>query len=604
MSLIYTDYLSRDSDFADLIRESSNYSPGTLASFTIAKSTYIVADAFYGDGIGLFEIQSNGRLVVKDLFQYSSDLLGYERVSRSEIQLVETADGSTVAYFVPMKGTLEDEIVSLAINAKGEARLVDVMRADVTEASDIATMTVGDARFVFYSGEDVTSYEVASYRVSSNGELSAVDGIDPPGTGVFAGVAAASFGKKTYAIVTGGEEDESVSVYRATSDGAFSKVSEISTDDIVTQTTLDRIRDLETVKIGGKTFVFAKAGSDVTVMELSRKGELQIVAHEESDYGYDELGNAGTLETFTYDGQTYLVASGSDSSSSSGSGLSLMSVSKYGALTQLDSEAFKSLGGSVVTIGKKVFFVEAVNDDQALRSYRFVDDYDKIEGNRGNNTLAGTDEDDRLYGFGGKDKLLGGLGDDLLEGGKGNDKLEGGAGTDKLYGEGGNDTLYGDPTDSIFASGDDWLFGGLGNDKLFGGGSNDTLSGEQGKDRLFGGTGDDELSGGKGSDRLYGEDGDDRLSDGDGKDILYGGAGDDVFVLAPDGDLDRIADFEAGDDLIDLTAYGKGVDFLDLKIRASGDDVLIIAAKDQLLVSAEEGRLKIGDIGIDDFLFA
>jgi hypothetical protein len=55
-------------------------------------------------------------------------------------------------------------------------------------------------------------------------------------------------------------------------------------------------------------------------------------------------------------------------------------------------------------------------------------------GNSGNNTLIGTDFDDRLYGFGGNDSLIGGNGNDWLFGGIGNDTLIGGAGDDMFFG--------------------------------------------------------------------------------------------------------------------------------------------------------------------------
>jgi Ca2+-binding RTX toxin-like protein len=73
-----------------------------------------------------------------------------------------------------------------------------------------------------------------------------------------------------------------------------------------------------------------------------------------------------------------------------------------------------------------------------------------------------------------------------------------------------------------------------------------TLTGDARDDLLVGGMGNDVLSGGDGRDILV---------DGDGSDRLTGGAGADIFVLAPDGSLDRIFDFEAGIDVLDLSAF-------------------------------------------------
>jgi Ca2+-binding RTX toxin-like protein len=110
--------------------------------------------------------------------------------------------------------------------------------------------------------------------------------------------------------------------------------------------------------------------------------------------------------------------------------------------------------------------------------------------------------------------------DKVLTGTAGDDTLAGGNGYDTLYGLGGNDTL----------SGGHWvdvLYGDDGNDTLYGGsnppGTTDMLYGGNGADTLYGGTGDDTLEGGNGADTLIG---------GLGQDHLTGGAGNDIFKFA------------------------------------------------------------------------
>jgi VCBS repeat-containing protein len=92
-----------------------------------------------------------------------------------------------------------------------------------------------------------------------------------------------------------------------------------------------------------------------------------------------------------------------------------------------------------------------------------------IEGNDTSQTLSGTVDNDRLYGYGGDDTINASTGNDVV------------------YGDDGNDTLN----------------AGDGNDMLIGGIGNDILSGEAGNDFLHGGAGTDQLSGGSGADRLY-----------------------------------------------------------------------------------------------------
>ena len=82
-----------------------------------------------------------------------------------------------------------------------------------------------------------------------------------------------------------------------------------------------------------------------------------------------------------------------------------------------------------------------------------------INGNRGNNRLQGTGNDDLLMGMAGNDRLVGGSGNDRLIGGDGNDQLRGNGGTDQLIGGRGRDLLV----------------AGLGGDRLTGGANSDTF---------------------------------------------------------------------------------------------------------------------------------
>lgn len=88
--------------------------------------------------------------------------------------------------------------------------------------------------------------------------------------------------------------------------------------------------------------------------------------------------------------------------------------------------------------------------------------------------------------------------------------------------------------------------------------SGETLGGGNKDDLLFGNGGNDVLDGGEGNDLLVGGAGDDRLIGGDGNDVLVGGAGRDTFVFntTPNAgnNLDRIVDFNADEDLIELAS--------------------------------------------------
>lgn len=224
-----------------------------------------------------------------------------------------------------------------------------------------------------------------------------------------------------------------------------------------------------------------------------------------------------------------------------------------GGTTERDGGSFSyqaSLGGEVVGSA----------DVHLLRDPGSV-----LEGSYLNEILVGRDRDSTLKGHDGDDILIGGSGDDVLDGGWGDDILAGGAGDDTLIGGAGNDTAsYIEATGGVRVSLAESLAGQAQNT---GGAGTDRLTGLE---NLIGSLHDDELTGNAGSNVLVGLDGDDRLSGMGGDDILIGGSGDDVLTggagrdsfvwLAGDSGTDRVTDFEAGQDRLDLSDLLSGLD--------------------------------------------
>ncbi len=169
--------------------------------------------------------------------------------------------------------------------------------------------------------------------------------------------------------------------------------------------------------------------------------------------------------------------------------------------------------------------------------------------------------------------VLGGDGDELVINrgeivgsillGGGNDVFDGRGGRVAGSADGGigDDTLTGG---SFF----DRLLGGDDLDVLNGQGEDDLLSGGAGTDILRGGDGADTLSAGDGNDLLFGGAGDDVMTGDGARDLMTGGTGADSFAFLLSADLgigvtrDRIFDFEAGIDKIDLSAVQAGMAFI------------------------------------------
>lgn len=170
----------------------------------------------------------------------------------------------------------------------------------------------------------------------------------------------------------------------------------------------------------------------------------------------------------------------------------------------------------------------------------------------------------------------------------------------EITGTSGNDTLGGFAHDDVLigGAGNDRLLRSAGADLMIGGRGDDTITGGKGSDVLQGGAGDDVLDGGFHSDRLFGGSGDDVLTGGRGADRLTGGAGADTFVIQTTSALDVITDFDAAEDMLDVTALGLS-SFEDFTITetARGVDLVDGAVTIRLL------GLSAADLSNDFFSF-
>ncbi|MFB2594391.1 calcium-binding protein [Paracoccus sp. p4-l81] len=109
-------------------------------------------------------------------------------------------------------------------------------------------------------------------------------------------------------------------------------------------------------------------------------------------------------------------------------------------------------------------------------------------------------------------------------------------------------------------------------------------------DSLTGGAADDLIAGGVGDDLLAGAGGDDVIQDGIGSDTMAGGLGADTFVLARDGDMDRITDFDAGRDRLDLSAWGRLYDLSAVAISRQADGGLVLQyGTERLMIWGRDG---------------
>ena len=216
------------------------------------------------------------------------------------------------------------------------------------------------------------------------------------------------------------------------------------------------------------------------------------------------------------------------------------------------------------------------------------------QGGTGDDTMDGGQADDLMSGGADEDVILAGDGGDVVAGNAGDDMLDLGIGADLGGGGQGDDTILGgDGTDSLDGNaGSDLILGGIDNDTLVGGQGNDTLTGEGGRDSLLGGAGDDILSGGGSGDLMTG---------GLGTDSFDFTFANEIGTLAAN--RDKITDFTAGSDLVNLTAIDANTTLAGNQAFSFIAAAAFTSVAGQLRYSALDGLLQ-GDIdgnGVADF---
>ena len=257
-------------------------------------------------------------------------------------------------------------------------------------------------------------------------------------------------------------------------------------------------------------------------------------------------------------------------------------------------------------------------------------------GTEGTDNLAGTDAVDRLQGLGGDDTLDGAGGNDWLDGGAGNDLILDGAGKDNLKGGTGADIFQmsaDGQADGIkdFELGQDRIdvsawgvraldeldvsthFSGKlvlrhGDEVLTlrSGGEPLTVETLTTQHFIFDETGEPPLrlvQGTDGRDKLRGTDLNETFRDGAGIDNMFGFGGADIFELAADGVADSIKDFQIGEDLINISAWG-ATGFGDLNLISHKDRKTIITYADEILAVSGPGTPILPYmLGAESFIF-
>lgn len=134
-------------------------------------------------------------------------------------------------------------------------------------------------------------------------------------------------------------------------------------------------------------------------------------------------------------------------------------------------------------------------------------------------------------------------------------------------------------------------------------GSGGSLLGSGGADHLTGSDLGELLDGAAGNDLVEGGGGNDIIMDGAGTDTLSGGDGNDLFVMASDGTLDTVRDFEPGMDRIDLSGWNRLYSVSQLTIESvTGGARVSFGAEILQIMTASGDSLSYTDFLMTDML--
>ena len=220
---------------------------------------------------------------------------------------------------------------------------------------------------------------------------------------------------------------------------------------------------------------------------------------------------------------------------------------------------------------------------------------DTYDGRGGHTVQAvrGGAGDDLMFAGKGEEAFFGDEGDDVFVSGTGTATFDGGAGFDiaaySTSASGVTISLEVASAQSLEAQvstrliGIEGLRGSSLGDSLTGDGSSNILDGASGADRLLGQAGADRLIGAGGDDQLEGGEGADTLSGDLGDDVLTGGNGGDIFFFVRGDGHDVITDFQANQDVIDLSS-DDGYSAIRALLQQGSDVIIELSDTDSIRV--------------------
>lgn len=506
----------------------------------------VIAGGFYGDGIGSFELDTNGELTLLDSV-HNSDATAYELDGVQDLDVLEI-DGRT---FVFATADYDQGVGVFELDTSTGA-LTSVFQEHFGRS-----VFVGDV--VEYNGENLLFTAGSNYvqvsRINADGTLTFLREQYAGDIGAYYphSFETVEIDGVSFILVTDGSDYGTVSMFALDDTYGLVGIQEISGN------TFDGATDAIPVEINGNLYVVSTARDDSRVVVtkvgdqdeylIGTDGADKIVGLGGEDdllgrAGHDEIkggdqddvlsGNNGSDTLDGGNGEDVLVGGNGNDVLIGGAGADIMKGSSGSDWLSYENS---NVGVRVNLETGAAKFGDAEGD--------LFRDMENLRGSQSADTLTGDAYDNKINGESGHDDIFAGDGHDTVAGDAGHDAIE----------------------------------GGKGNDELNGGNGNDSILGQNGDDTLLGGKGADTLAGGNGADQIQGGGGNDLIVGGGADDILSGQGGRDTFEFVGDFGNDIVSDFKAGSkgDFLDFSAVDDINSLSDFYARAftiAGDTII------------------------------
>jgi len=561
-----------------------------------------------------------------DTFLLTAGDSGYDRINGGEgnDQLLGTsADNSIRLSYFSGTNTVEsidgaggvDRILSTASNNTLDFRqtqLIGIAEIDAAAGNDTVYGSAGSDRIIGGAGSD--------YLFGEQGDDVFLTTPDDTGYDRYSGGEGNDRLEAT-------EQDDQLRISHFSGDYTVEVIDGKSGTNRIVGTTSNNTLDFSHTELINIESIDASKGND-TVKGSS--GNDVIIGGEGSDYLSGNAGDDRFLITSGDSGYDRYTGGEGDDVVVGTAGDDVIRISSFSGANNVET-----IDGAA---GVNVILGSTSNNTLDFSNTTFIA-IDHIDGNSGNDTIKGTDDDDVIIGGLGSDYLFGNAGNDrflVTHEDSGYDRYSGGEGSDKLEATDLDDIIRISHFSGVYVV--ETIDGKGGDNGIEGSTSNNTLdfsatqlvnihhiNAGKGNDTVKGSNGDDVIEGGLGSDYLYGNAGDDtfRLTIADtGYDLVNGGEGSDRLLGTSGDDVIRFSNYAGtntvesiigggGDDIVQGTSGNNTLDFSTTQLigissidASKGNDTLKGSEGADTLIGGEGNDVVQGNNGADIYRFA